>query len=330
LKTILEPPFKFKIILQSVTMLNLTVVVFMIQLTLCGKNGSLSMYNDFFQKIRKTMEQEKEDIDVLNTFEQDFYTQFINNKLSISSSTIDLDVSSEINTIVNAYKYDEKLGTYAYGSEQDDKFVKILISGAKGAKSSSNQISTLSLSERVKLNQTANAIVYASKISDTDYIIDAKVNEAEGKAGTNEKGQYIMCKSVGRRYIFDSLKSALAMTKMYRLAIGSDYVKFEINFLLAGAAVKTDNVVSKSTIKIMAYIITNDSKKVGTNLGLFTSENVTNDKKSVSTHFGFLRIEKKNSVQQQQTDSKAVADSKSTEVSAYFLDFLNSYNTSKK
>ena len=306
-------------------MFSILLFVITAQVTLRNRRNTLPMYNKFFKKIRKAMEQEQEDLDIFDDFEQEFYTHFNNKRGGISSSTIDLDVSSEINTIVNAYKYDEKLGTYAYGTEQNNQFIKILISGAKGTKSEDRgkQISTLALSEIVEQNQTANAIVYASKISDTDYIIDAKINEAEGESSINEKGQFIMCKSVGRRYIFDSLKTALARTKMYRLAIGSDYLKFEINLLIAGAAVKSESVVSKSSIKVMAYIISDADKKVRTNIGLFTSENKTDKKRSISQHFGFLRIDKSNSNHEQETASHALADEKSTAVSAYFIEFLN-------
>lgn len=295
----------------------------------CGQSVKLTTYNGFFDKIRATMEDDKDDKAVLTRFEQDFYMFYSNKKNTISSSSLDLDVSTEINTLVNAFKFDQKLGTYAYGTETNDQFIKILISGAKGTKSSagSKQISTLALSEIVELNQTANAIAYAARIGTSDYIIDAKVDEAEGKPAVNDKGQYIVCKSVGKRYVLDSLKSSLAITKMYRLAIGSDYAKFEINLLIAGAAVKDDSVVSKSSIKVMAYIITSGDSKVKTNMGLFTSENKTNDQKSVSTHFGFLRVQKAKDLDTQKTESSVSADANGTNASAYFLDFLNSIKT---
>lgn len=305
-------------------MLTLTFLLIFLRALSCTRTSSLRMYNRFFNRIRKEMENDRDEKDTLDAFEQEFYANFSSQKSNIVSSSLDMNISSEIGTVVNAFKFDEKMGTYAYGTESQDSIVKILISGAKGTKVSAGkkQISTLALSEIVESNQTANAIVYASKISDTEYIIDAKAEEAEGKSEINSKGQYVICKSVGRRYVFDSLKTAYAINKMFRLVIGSDYVKFSVNVLMAGASVRSTGVVSKSIIKIIDYIITADDKKARTNIGLFMSDNATDDKQSKSKHFGFLRIENSKSRQEQVNGGTAYVDAKNTDVNGYFLEFL--------
>lgn len=306
-------------------MFKLMALMIFIGKIISTKTTALEMYNRFFENVRKRLAEEKGSAEVLMAFEQSFYSTFNDKLNSITSSTINIDVSSEISTIVNAYKYDETLGTYAYGSEKDNKFLKVLISGAKGSKSSGNtkQIATLALSEIVEMNQSANAIVYASKISDTQYVLDAKVNDAEGQAEINNKGQYIFCKSIGHRYIFDSLKTALAITKMFRLAIGSDYIKFDVSILMAGAGVRSAGVVSKSTIQVQSYVITKDDYQVKENSGYFISDNMTDDQKSVSNHFALIRIQKsKDAMMNSKASGSAVADSKNTQVSGFLLDFL--------
>lgn len=285
---------------------------------------SLSMYNSFFSSIRAVMEDSDDDKKIFNDFEQQFYSVYSSQKSNINSSALDIDVLSEIDTVVNAYKADKVNGTFAYGTEENDKFVKILISGAKGTKTTAKQLSTLSMSEIVEPNQTANAMAYAAKISDTDYIIDAKVDDADDYPSINEKGQYIVSKSLGNRYIIDSLKSSLAVNKMYRLALGKDYIKFEINLLMAGAAVKSDSVISKSSIKVMVYVMSTSDKKVRTNIGLFTSDNRTTAAASVSTHFGYLRIMSSNVNGAQTTGGTAASTDQGTSTTAYFLEFLNS------
>lgn len=286
---------------------------------------TLSMYNTFFTNIRAAMEDSEDDKTILNNFEQQFYSVYSTQKSNIHSSSLDIDVQSEISTVVNAYKYDKENSTYAYGTEQNNEFVKILISGAKGTKTvtTATQLTTLALAEIVELNQTADAIAYAARISDTDYIIDAKVDDADDHPQINEKGQYLVAKSQGKRYIIDSLKSSLAVNKMYRLALGSDYVKFEINLLMAGASVKPDSVISKSTIKVMSYVITNTDYKVRSNIGLFTSDNKTNKDMSVSTHFGYLRVQQVGLANNQTSGGSSMSTDTGTSTSAYFLDFLN-------
>ena len=285
-------------------------------------SSTMYKYNRFFELVRRRLVSRSE-MDMLNYFEQYLYKNLCKTEDDIKSKEVNFKLTEDIDSIVNAYNFNKNLGTFSYGTKSNNNFIKIMISGAKGQAMTkdSDGISTLALSEIVERDSMAVSIAYASRISATDYVLDAKVDQKKIKMTTNNDGQVIISSSVGNKYMLKQYKTVIAVTKMYRLIIGVDYIKFEVNLLVAGASCKNDEVISKSIIKINTYLIAGESAKARQNLGLFTSENRTNAKKSLSTHFGLLKVNKKNYLDLKTSEGIAKANKKGTKVDAVYNQF---------
>lgn len=285
-------------------------------------------YNTKFDKIRQQLEDEGE-IKVLDQYEQLFYKKHNTVKDKIHSTIIDVSISEQINSVVSAYNYDKKKGSSTHGTKSNNKFCKIMISGARGKTKSpdAEDISTLALSENVDKNNTAICIAYASRISEVDFVLDAKVDNKPVSITLNADHQLVISSSEGNKYMFSDIKTVVGSTKMYRLAIGKDYLKFEINLLVSGACIQGERVLSKSIIKVMTYLALDDGERCRKNVGLFTSENKTMDKKTHSTHFGFLSVDKLEVKSIQETGGKAKANKKgakgSTNYDTFTVDQMN-------
>ena len=273
----------------------------------------------------------------LNSFEQDVYRNYSSHREYIQSTFSDLTAGDNLDALVNAYNYNEDLGTYSYGKKTNSNFIKICISGAKGKvetyKTSNEtnpahntkkvkEISTLALSEIVERHDSALVIVYAARLSEIDHILDVKAEDQNVKMLINEDGQMVISCAKAKKYVFRHLKTAIGVTRMFRMIVGKDYVKFEINVLVAGAAIKKDRVVSKSTIKVSSFTAKLNVDRISANVGLFTSENETNQLKSHSTHQGFLSVDKHDIKQTEKqvhiTGGKGTAEKAANHVDAFY------------
>ena len=60
-------------------------------------------------------------------------------------------------------------------------------------------------------------------------------------------------------------KTAIALTKIYRVFVGKDYIRFVVNLLVSGASVKDDHLLSKSSLNIINYMSYYDGRKIHNN-----------------------------------------------------------------
>ena len=284
-------------------------------------SSTMSKYYGYFCKVRGRLI--RSEASVLTKFEQFFYKNFGPDGKKIKSKKVNFKFDENLDTLVNADNSNEAIKSISFGTKTNNSFVKLMISGAKGKskKNGSKDISTLALSEIVENESMGVAIAYASMISPTDFVLDAKVDQKKMKLTKNNKGQVIITACVGNKYTFKTIRTVVGVTKMYRLVIGVDYIKFEVSLLVAGASVKDDSVISKSIIKISTYLISGQSKAARHNLGIFTSENKTVPKKSLSTHFGLLKVNKKDVTEIQTTEGASVANKDKLQTDAVYNEF---------
>jgi hypothetical protein len=283
---------------------------------------ALVKYNRYFEGVRRSLK-DVNDAAMLTRYEQFFYKNLTSKQGDIKSKKINFKLEEDIDALVNAYSFDKDLGTFSYGTKTNNAFIKVMICGARGSAKNkkSEGHSTLALSEIVELDSTAVAIAYGNKISDTDFVLDAKVDQKKISMSVNKSGQLIISSTVGNKYMLKHLKTVVGVTKMRRLVIGVDYIKFEVNLLVAGASIKKDNVISKSIIKISTYLVMEGKRRCRQNLGLFTSENKTNLKNSKSSHFGLLKVDKHNITDIKTSEGLAKANQKTTKVDAVYNEF---------
>ena len=267
----------------------------------------------------------KETIAAINELEKIFVKNYKNYKPSITSKKSTMSLNDNLSAFAKAHKYDKSLGAHTYGVKIGENFTKVLISGAQGKKKKSykkntkSEISTLGLAEMIEMHQTGITAAFASQ-KGKDYFIDAKVNEESEKCLINSKGQLEISKSSGKKYLIHSSKSSLGVTKIFRMLFGRDYVKLIVSFLVSGATVKNNSVLSKSSITVKVYLtydqklfkgsVYNKAILVKKNLGYFSSENKTDYKRSCSKHLGYLMIQKPHGHSNQQIIGEANADEK--------------------
>lgn len=304
----------------------------------CRRNSKMHMYNKLADQIRRELT-DRNDIKMFNCFEQDFYKNYCSNKQHITSSHSHIKVADEIKALVSAYNIDKEKGTQSYGTKTNNNFVKICISGAKGKTtknttvsqgSGAKEMSSLALSEMVDRTSSALVIVFAEKLGDGDFVLDAKADDENKNMVVNEDGQLVISGAKGTRFLFRKLKTIVGVTKMYRLIIGKDYIRFEINLLTAGAAIKCDRVVSKSTVRVVNFIAKEKKERVGVNVGLFTSENETDEHKGKSVHLGFLSIDQEDVKDKQKSKGVAKVASDGAEVDVFYNKFKTIIDESRK
>ena len=266
----------------------------------------------------------KETITAIDELEQIFLKNYKKFKPKITSKKSTMSLNDNLSAFAKAHKYDKSLGAHTYGVKTGKNFTKILISGARGKKKKSYkkgskaEISTLGLAEIIEMHQTGITAAFASQKESDEYFIDAKVNEESAKVLLNKKGQLEISKSLGKKYLIHSSKSALGVTKIFRMLFGTDYVKLIVSFLVSGASVKQNSVLSKSSVTVKVYLtydqklfqgsIYNKAILVKKNLGYFSSENKTNYKRSVSKHLGYLMIQKPHGNSKQSVYGEAQAE----------------------
>ncbi len=88
-------------------------------------------------------------------------------------------------------------------------------------------------------------------------------------------------------------KTTVGVTKIYRMYIGVDFIKFVVNLLISGAGVQQNYLLSKSSFNVINYLSFighNGKAKMKRNLGYFESENKTSHLRSVSKHAGYMLI----------------------------------------
>lgn len=133
---------------------------------------------------------------------------------------------------------------------------RILVSGARGSitdkdKIKSMKMTSLGLSEIVEKYRNGITAAFVTKNSLEEIFIDAKVHSDSDNSNLNEINEWEISKSRGRKFLMHDKKTALGITKFFRILIGNDYIRLILSDLSAGASVKNNQVVSKSSIKIV-------------------------------------------------------------------------------
>lgn len=170
--------------------------------------------------------------------------------------------------------------TTSYSNLLQRDITKILIAGAKGKTAPNNntrkQISTLSLSETVEMQNSGIAAAFASLDENGKYNLDLKISENGENIFINSKGQLEVSSSQSQRFDVQHKKTVLGASKNFRLFIGLDYIHLQSNFLISGASVVGKTVKSRSTITVQNYLaFCEEGLKMKRTFGHFSSENYT-------------------------------------------------------
>ncbi len=288
------------------------------------------IYKERFRALKNENEGNAETLEVLESMEKEFDKKFKFYANGIKSVKIEIGADDNISSYANAHNYDEDMGAHTYGMKTGQDVSKILISGARGSKKkveNETEINTLGITEIIEEYQTGISAAFASKTANGQYFIDAKVNKENEDFKINAKGQLEISYPIAKKYIIHSSKTALGTTKIYRLLVGLDYLQLIETFLMSGATVKDDCVLSKSSISVKIFLTCdkdekNPKIKVHKNLGFFSSENKTDYERSVSNHIGYLMIDKESLndklKKEELTTAHASADKNGTSLDATY------------
>ncbi len=252
----------------------------------------------------------------------------------ISALSIHLNLAEDISAAADAQLNHEGFSTRTFGTKNGQSYTQFLISGAKGKKSIGSsdtvyEISSLALSEILEINQIGISASFASVTPKGQYFIDSKVNENS----TDYKivrGQLEIMNSMAQKFLIHEQKSAIGLTKIYKLLIGKDYMRLVIKILISGAGVRGLKVLSKASIRINSFLAFDNPQdssnpRLIKNLGFFTSENQTSQVKSVSKHYGYLLVQMDELFREQITKGKAAANDEKTKTN---VNYKNNSNTS--
>lgn len=100
------------------------------------------------------------------------------------------------------------------------------------------KITSLGLSEIIERYRNGITVAFVSIDTKNDYFIDVKINEDSDTSDINEIEQWEISKSRAKKFLMHRKKTALGITKFYRLLIGHDYVRLIQSDLTAGASGK--------------------------------------------------------------------------------------------
>lgn len=106
------------------------------------------------------------------------------------------------------------------------------------------------MAEIIEKYRNGITAAYVSINSMEQFFIDASINEDSDGCNINDLGQWELSRSRAKKYLMYDKLTALGVTKFYRLLIGLDYIRLIKTDLTAGATVKGQKVVSKSSVKV--------------------------------------------------------------------------------
>lgn len=278
--------------------------------SLMAKDKRCKAFVEGFHTINLNLAGDTEAQAALKELEEDFFTRY-SQKIDALNQNRDSSASDgDITASAFASLTNTTLTTGASGATTPTNTTgRIVISGAKGNISlngtARTAIRTMAIAEALETSAVSEVLAYGIMRPDGTYFVDCKVNDYYSQSRQSTGGYLESARVVSERFMLNKSKTAFGVSRIFLATISDGYLKLTIYTLISGAAAKTQQILSKSIVRIKTYTV-DQGTPIKINDGVFLSESTCGFVGNcVSTQYGWLRVQ----AGIQETASGAVADS---------------------
>ena len=284
---------------------------------LIARNRSIRLYAQQFAQITDRLRADDEARSALRDLERSFFRKFSDKLSELDVGGTNKTVSDELSASAFASLTQDALSTGASGNTEGGlQDSKIVISGAKGkiqlSTGDAKRVLTLAVAETLEATAVGMVISYASLYPNGTHNLEVKVNDFYEASARDHTGHFVDARVRSKRFMFKRPKAAFGVSRIFILDLSDGFLKFTSYTLVAGSALKTQHILSKSIVRIQTYKAA--SGRCILNDGLFLSENRCGfDGKCDSKHYGWLKVDNEG---QQQSKAQARGDAAKQQLQA--------------